>query len=158
MPSVDRVGRHFPLTLATALSGAAGAPAPLDWVLHGHAWYDCLEQLALSSLGEDFSLEDFDAALCGLAPPQPQPVASNPPSSLLHAIAQGALHGQGVWWTDGSPQVAPCVLVCRGMPSPAMFTALLDGAWEERGWQGAALATLASADDTASPGTAPSAP
>jgi type VI secretion system protein ImpM len=132
MPSVDRVGRHFPLTLAAPL---LGQPSPLDCVMDGAAWYDRLEELARSSLGEDFSLEDFDAALCALVPPQP---ARTSPG-LLHTIAQAALHGQGVWWTDGSPQVMQCVLVCHGMPAPAGFTALLDGGWEGHGWQGASL-------------------
>jgi type VI secretion system protein ImpM len=135
MPSVDRVGRHFPLTLAAPLTGEE---TPLDHAVHSQQWYDCLEQLALSSLGEDFSLEDFDAALCALAPAP----AASPSSGLLHTIAVAALHGQGVWWTDGSPQVAACVLVCRGMPAPAGFTALLDGGWEGHGWQGASLGTL----------------
>jgi type VI secretion system protein ImpM len=133
MPSVDRVGRHFPLTLAAPLLGQA---TPLDYAVHSQAWYDCLEDLALSSLGEDFSLEGFDAALCALAP---APAAGQQNPGLLHTIAQAALHGQGVWWTDGSPQVAACVLVCRGMPDPAGFTALLDGGWEGHGWQGANL-------------------
>ena len=133
MPSVDRVGRHFPLTLAAPLPGPA---SPLDHAVHQHAWYDHLQELAMSSLAEDFSLDDFDAALCALAPPQP----ANASSSLVYTIAQAALHGQAVWWTDGSPQVAPCVLVCRGMPPPAGFTALLDGGWEGHGWQRAPLA------------------
>jgi type VI secretion system protein ImpM len=133
MPSVDKVGRHFPLSLAAPLTGDA---TPLDYALRQHGWYDCLEQLALSSLAEDFSLEDFDAALSALAPAVP---AGKENPGLLYDIAHAALHGQGVWWTDGSPRVAPCVLVCRGMPAPPGFTALLDGGWEGFGWQGANL-------------------
>lgn len=134
MPSVDKVGRHFPLTLAAPLTGAA---TTLDCAMHGHSWYDSLEDLALSSLGEDFSLEGFDTALCTLGLASSQPPSWLP--GLADTIAHAALHGQGVWWTDGSPQVAACVLVCRGMPAPAGFTALLDGGWEGHGWQGASL-------------------
>ena len=58
MPSVDRVGRYFPFTIACEVDGT-GMPAP--------AWYAALEDLALSALQAGFSLEDCDAALLGLA-------------------------------------------------------------------------------------------
>jgi type VI secretion system protein ImpM len=143
MPSVDRVGRHFPLTLA------ALAAAPLDCAIRLQAWFDRLEELALSSLREDFSLDEFDAALCALEAPGgaapdsvialdgEQPLAAqlaSPGSDLLARVAASALRGRSLWWTDGSPQVAPCMLVCEGMPAPAGFAALLDGDWKGRGW------------------------
>ncbi|MET0859319.1 MAG: type VI secretion system-associated protein TagF [Telluria sp.] len=140
MPSVDRVGRHFPLTLA-----AAGA-APLDQLAQHGAWYGQLEELALSTLGEGFSLEAFDAALGALAPlPPSSGMASAPavlaldpnrplddqlavPSAgLLAGIAAAALDGQSLWWTDGSARVEPCLMVCRGLPAPETFARLLDG-------------------------------
>ena len=158
MPSVDRVGRHFPLTLAAAL---AGRPL-LDGAMWQAAWFSRLEELALSSLREDFLLDAFDAALCALggppgdaAAPQPsaagtvialdtrQPLAvqlASASSGLLRAVAGSALHGHSLWWTDGSPRVAPCLLVCRALPAPAAFTALLDGDWNGHGWDGVGLA------------------
>src|SRR5436190_512470 len=51
MPSVDRVGRHFPLTIA---AGATSDGAILDWVGSGKEWFDQLEDLALSSLADGF--------------------------------------------------------------------------------------------------------
>jgi type VI secretion system protein ImpM len=147
MPSVDRVGRHFPLTLA-----AAGM-APLDQLVHQGAWYSRLEELALSSLREGFSLESFDAALRALATPQGStpPAAGQavlaldphrpldqqlaaPSAQLLIGIAGAALDGQSLWWTDGSAKVAPCLLVCRGLPAPDAFAALLDGDWQSHRW------------------------
>jgi type VI secretion system protein ImpM len=148
MPSVDRVGRHFPLTLA-----AAGA-APLDQLAHHGAWYSRLEELALSSLREGFSLDSFDAALRAVAPPQAtnpqargqvlaldpdQPLdeqLAEPSAQLLIGIAAAALDGQSLWWTDGSAKVAPCLLVCRGLPAPDAFAALLDGDWRSHRWSG----------------------
>ncbi len=129
MPSVDRVGRHFPLTVA----GEGGAP--LDQLGQQRKWYERVEELALSALRDDFALDAFDAALCALAMPEP---ATAPPSMLpfepgqaldarlLGAIAAAALEGQSLWWTDGSAEVAPCLVVCRGLPA---FSALLDGDW-----------------------------
>lgn len=58
MPSVDRVGRYFPFTIACEVDGT-GTPAP--------AWYAALEDLALSALETGFSLQDCDAAMLRLA-------------------------------------------------------------------------------------------
>jgi type VI secretion system protein ImpM len=62
MPSVDRVGRYFPFTIACEADGA-GMP--------GAAWYAALEALAMSALNEGFSLQAFDAALLAHGPPSP---------------------------------------------------------------------------------------
>lgn len=149
MPSVDRVGRHFPLTLAVAIAESSALP---DYVTQQSSWYDRLEDLALSSLRKDFSLAGFDAALSTIAVPfdvlaatthnvygpahtvialtTPSGVGPAPHGeSLFKTIASAALRGQGLWWTDGSQQVSPCLLVCRGLPAPATFAAMLDGKW-----------------------------
>ncbi|USX24016.1 type VI secretion system-associated protein TagF [Oxalobacteraceae bacterium OTU3CINTB1] len=153
MPSVDRVGRHFPLTLARALDTAT----PLaDCVTAHHRWYAELESLALSSLEEDFSLDAFDAAVEALAPPPALAGAPGttvvaldgiaPPAlaqtradggGVVAAIAAAALSGHCLWWTDGSPQVAPCLVLSRGLPPAGAFAALLDGDWRGHGWPGA---------------------
>lgn len=145
MPSVDRVGRHFPLTLAAA------AGMPLAQLTGQGGWYARLEELALSTLDEDFALDAFDAALRALAPPQnaggpaQRPAVltldpgvaldaqlAAPPAGLLGRIAAAALDGHSLWWTDGSDKVAPCVVVCCGMPGEEAFAGLLDGDWSAR--------------------------
>jgi type VI secretion system protein ImpM len=138
MPSVDRVGRYFPLTIA-----APGAAALLDW-FHGQAaWYDAIEDLARASLEPGFVLERFD----GAPEPEPEPVpAAGAPAAMATAwrlplkedmtaaIANAALQGHSLWWTDGGPFVEASVLVCRGMPQAQGFAAMLDGSWEVSGW------------------------
>jgi type VI secretion system protein ImpM len=155
MPSVDRVGRHFPLTVA---AGWGGHLPLLDCVTLYDGWFSRIEELALSSLRDDFSLESFDASLCTLsgrpgeaAVDGPAPVGTvialdalqplfaqleSPSPRLLQAAASAALHGHSLWWTDGAPHVEPCLVVCRGLPSPEAFTALLDGGWQGHGWGG----------------------
>lgn len=142
MPSVDRVGRHFPLTLA------AVAGAPLEQMTQHGAWYAQLEELALSTLDDGFALDAFDAALLTLTLPRrmdgpeqrPAVLALDPdlavdeqlaapPARLLAGIAAAALDGHSLWWTDGSDKVAPCLVVCRGMPEAAAFSGMLDGEW-----------------------------
>ena len=155
MPSVDRVGRHFPLTLAACIDGQESL---LDCASLHDEWFQDLEELALSSLAEGFSLDDFDTALCNLGPPDSAGAAviaappeagtvialdpaqelhaqlSAPSVALMKAVAGAALHEHSLWWTDGSQQIPPCMLVCNGLPSATAFIALLDGTWQAGGW------------------------
>jgi type VI secretion system protein ImpM len=154
MPSVDRVGRHFPLTLSADLPTDIG----LLPMLVETNWFDRLEQLALSTLDEPFDLESFDAELQQLRPSLTLSVLVNkmkgthndavswcfglaPGASVgqsLPAIAESLLGGwlerQTFWWTSGSEKVRPCMLTYRGLPNSAAFAALLDGNWTRWGW------------------------
>jgi len=160
MPSVDRVGRHFPLTIAVGGVGAVGASGGspvLDWTQEAGAWYDQLETLALSTLLDDFSLDTFDATLRSLAAPPGGAASGVLPAAaagghvvaleglesiatampqLSRSIAAASLEGHSLWWTEGSQQVAPCLLLYRGLPAASSFTALFDGQWLAHGWQG----------------------
>lgn len=157
MPSVDRVGRHFPLTLAASSTGQI---AMLSWLEQEKSWFDELESLALSSLEPDFLLDDFDAALqkiTGLpigdasnhvdagdqsawcfAINDIQGISANI-TSVTKDIAQALMGAHSLWWTDGSPHVSPSVLICRGLPSASQFTAMLSGNWNQSGWQTPAI-------------------
>lgn len=56
MPSVDRVGRYFPLTLVKSI--AVNEMSVLFQAEND--WFDQLEKLALSVLNQDFDFEQFD--------------------------------------------------------------------------------------------------
>lgn len=147
MPSVDRVGRYFPLTVATALPAAA---ALLDLAESAGRWYADLEQLALSSLdAQGFTLEHFDALLRAMPPPpvcgahEEERTAAQ--SGFLHLaipdldslapempalgrrIAEACLAGQSLWWSRGSKWVPPSMVLCRGLPGEKAFGAMLKG-------------------------------
>lgn len=119
IPSVDRVGRYFPLTLALGLP--PGLDLRLDPGLelnHGAPsiaapWYDQLEGLALSCLAPDFSLALFDAALAGMTAPAPP----------RRAAAQGRVR---LWRTDAAGRAMPA-LAWSGLPAAADFAMLLAG-------------------------------
>ena len=162
MPSVDRVGRHFPLMIGAALGLDAGVFDVLD---RGKRWHDAIEVLALSALDGNFQLSRFDAPLpLQFDPPQQQagvPLAARTTAdidksgwgnlaqgqwcfpvdgiehltSAMFGDAGGLPAGSSLWWTDGSPAVAPSLLVCAGLPPPSLFGAMLDGRWREHGWQ-----------------------
>lgn len=159
MPSVDRVGRYFPLTIAVAVEPAANLFALLG---SEQAWFEAAEQVALSSLDEDagFSVERFDEHVRSLslsaaadAPSAEPGEDSGAPGNVGWRVALAAAEAAAerypallagfcaqrfgrysLWCTDGSDAVPASLLMTEGLPSDTAFSALLDGLWEERGW------------------------
>jgi type VI secretion system protein ImpM len=156
MPSVDRVGRYFPLTLACALPIGTN---PFD-LLDATDWFEQAEVLALSGLVDPFSLDGFDGQVLALGAPggavptaHPPPVAGSGRSNAWHLStpAGGGLAGvrdrllaqafdqvflaYSLWWSQGSERVAPSLLACQGLPPPEGFSALLSGDWAHCGWR-----------------------
>lgn len=156
MPSVDKVGRHFPLTLVSEVVGECRI---YEWLRDAKSWYENMEDIALSSLEEGFRFDDMDGKLQAMPGLQAMlalnrsadlPVGKNMAVcyswhefSQLEAalpmlnleLAQLTLRDHSFWWSEGSQRVHPSLSVCRGMPSAEQFCAMLDGAWVERGWQ-----------------------
>jgi len=87
MPSVDRVGRYFPLTLASPLDADPGPEAPLL----AAGWFDMLERTALAALDDATAPEAWEAAVERLGPP---PLTGQEPSPL--EIGDG-------WWGTSLP-------------------------------------------------------
>jgi type VI secretion system protein ImpM len=108
LPSVDRAGRHWPLTLAAVLPGLPGAPQP------DAGWLDMLEQAGLDAVTADATPEQIEAAL----------------NAAPVAIGAG---GEAAWWTDGSPRVQPRRIALGALPGPSAFAAMLDDAAESVG-------------------------
>lgn len=137
MPSVDRVGRYFPLTVACLLD----ADADLGSLLGGpDAWYEQVENLLLATLEEGSEFEAFEVAVAALDTPSygrrmPRTpgfrqmhfcVAS--PGERLAVLAQLTCEGASLWWGRGSEHVAAGLLCCAGMPAAQAFSGLLLGA------------------------------
>jgi type VI secretion system protein ImpM len=166
LPSVDRVGRYFPLTVARPWTGADSALVALTgWA----DWLQRAERLGLSALEEGFDLDAFDRAvedagappaINGRAPPaQGGPVGTPPPfgwhfaaaesgdrapgfRSLGETLLQALLPLHSAWSSQGSDLVAPCQAIARGLPPASGFAALLNGEWARWGWaQAAAVRT-----------------
>ncbi len=154
MPSVDRVGRYFPLTVAAPLQPGGNLTA----LLHDDAqWFSRCEELALASLAEEIPLEAFDQALTDLPPPAipPRPGAVSSDSmgrpawqfelpslesafpvsdALNQTLLERAFPAYSLWWSEGSERVRPSLLVTEGLPPIQGFAALLDGNWVNWNW------------------------
>lgn len=146
MPSVDKVGRAFPLMLAAEFD--AGLPSAA--LLAGaSAWFAAIEDLALSALAEDFALDRLDEPVAahlldpaiGGAAIRPidlgstgQCVALGGPDDSRVLAESGGGADRSFWWTTGSERVSPVLVLARGLPAPDGFAAFIDGDWAARGW------------------------
>lgn len=162
-PSVDRVGRYFPLTVVAELSAETRL---LCAAANASRFFERAERLVIETLAaeridfERFSrgvagLEDelpiiegshglvFEAAALGITQERGQswrlPIgaASHLPAAFQQLFSlqlEAAYRPLGLWWSDGSTAVDPSCLITRGLPVAEQFTALLDGAWAEHQW------------------------
>lgn len=153
IPSVDRVGRYFPLTLCVPLGESANLLAVLT---DCPAWFADAETLILTGLDDHIEIGDFAEKVENLGKPITTTASDtyrNPPAaerwhcllsdlSALNSVPQSLtrllLHRcfpeVTVWWTEGATDVPPCLLLSPGMPPPASFAALLTGDWQQGGW------------------------
>lgn len=138
MPSVDRVGRYYPLTLAAPLRGF-----PMD--MAGQAalwvWLQQLQDAAIDALEDDWPIDALDKELLRLGlPPANAPLAGTgaPRTAASHAVGNGkdlapaiasmetffancapdstlyGRHGRCVWYSDADLS-APRIECCTRM-------------------------------------------
>lgn len=172
IPSVDSVGRYFPLLVAAPLLPGTH---PFSVAGVGTSWFDGAEGLLLDVLeGESFDADSFAGRVAELGRPEvqvaagvdrqspapPEPLAgawhfatgSGAPgdhyTELLALLVRQRFGGYSLWWTGGSHFVAPSMLVCRGLPPVDGYSALLDGRWPQWSWdEWPAVGTVAEAPE-----------
>jgi type VI secretion system protein ImpM len=145
MPSVDRVGRYFPFTIAQPLGGlpASTQQMPALW-----SWLGRLDEMAADALHEDWNVDRLEHELARMAGPGLAPLVgaggSRPlaPGALvelvlspgLDAAAQIGIEAQAAWadkadglayWFASTELVAQRLLVSRGLPAAAAMDGLL---------------------------------
>jgi type VI secretion system protein ImpM len=147
MPSVDKVGRYFPLTLASSIGERV---QPFQVLMEATAWFEAAEDLALNVLEEEFVDADVLASSVaaidnrvlddGLAvSPAVQSnewglrltgaTDSTLPSTVCHEMVSFQVGAYSIWWTPGSDDLSPMSLVAPDLPAPQCFTHLLAGSW-----------------------------
>lgn len=158
MPSVDRVGRYFPLMIAVDMSAAAN---PLEVMSAEDAWFGRIEDLALRALEGELDLEALLAELAdvegfigsvyqkraeafapgGLAAEAVQVdmgVEGQSPAfvygHMLDALLVQSLDSYSVWSTQGSELIDPCLFCSQGLPAIGKMPSMMDGQWQARGW------------------------
>jgi type VI secretion system protein ImpM len=122
LPSQDRVGRHFPFTLALPVSPpSANAPLLLHWLQHAAG-------LAREALELEWSAEQVDTALHELSETTVTPAGeAEVHDELLRIVAASiAATGHVLWWRtmdDGGVELQRSL----GLPKGAAFTRLIGG-------------------------------
>jgi len=167
MPSVDSIGRYYPMIIATMNHLNIN---PFIALQHESEWFMRAEELALSSLADNFSLQQFNNELdalksedifnnCELLIPTEQITrqttnhAWQRPMGMNQTIAQVLpcfldnllkenCFAYSLWWTEGSEQVASSFLICEGLPPFEGVAAMFDGNWQEWGWEGCRYPSL----------------
>jgi type VI secretion system protein ImpM len=156
MPSVDRVGRYFPLTVARALPESTN---PFHLLSSAADWFAQTQTVMLAALEGGLTLDEMDARLLGTGP-LTAPIAAAPavetttacevqgwrlslrtparvpellPGLLHHALGE-IFFAYSLWWSDGSDRLPPSLLVCQGLPADGAFTALYTGDWSGGQW------------------------
>lgn len=134
MPSVDRAGRHFPLTLAATISATTSDDLPVQ----GSEWLAIAERAGLEAVTEDVQPERLTALLDtapfpggegapSTASPHERGDAADVPDFLAApARGNGESGAMSRWWTEGAPRVAPRTLAIPGLPDGSTFAAMLD--------------------------------
>ncbi|MCX7962473.1 MAG: type VI secretion system-associated protein TagF [Burkholderiales bacterium] len=112
-PSVDCVGRYYPLTLVYALGARPLAVDAALTTLSG--WLDAAERVATAALSPAIGPEDFDAAVGALAPP-PSPSGT---------ADRGA--PRSAWQTRDSELAPGWQFSIEGMPGPERYCEMLAG-------------------------------
>ena len=147
MPSLDGVGRYYPLTLHAV--GDTGAPIVPPDIDAQDEWFNVGENFLLSTLDRDTAFEDISSALDRLPVPRTQvrdehekriiplcegmvgmiSAADGFSASLssLRAASPEVYAAASFWWTSGGGDFPPLVLSCRGLPDPYRYSTLLSG-------------------------------
>ena len=145
MPSVDRVGRYFPFTIAQPL-----AELPLDPPAFRRLsdWCDKVDEMAVNALFNDWNVEQLEDELLAtplvLRDANPAPLGAAPPSidaegtrafqplnfhdlMLEHALCSLTRLNDRSLWLANAHEGTSAVIATHGLPRASDFGALLGG-------------------------------
>jgi type VI secretion system protein ImpM len=147
MPSVDGVGRYYPLTLLAMADPAYSIPPP-DLNTQDQ-WFASAEEFLLSTLDQARSFEDISTALETFPAPLMQATVSSSTEilalgdTMVGIITAGKTFQDSLlmlrqsnhetsaaasfWWTEGGGDFPPMALCSRGMPDPFRYSSMLTG-------------------------------
>lgn len=113
MPSIDRVGRHFPLTLAAV----APAGDARDMARSNGGFLFAVEQAGLAAVESGLAPDALtDRVLAAAEAPESDP-------GIDPADYPG---GSALWWTEGSPRVPRWAFTSQALPDDPTFAKMLD--------------------------------
>lgn len=142
IPSVDRVGRHFPFIVLASYPGAG-----LDAWLHAE-WASTMESKVLEVLEDSWDEQSWRQQLEAITQPAAAASKLRWPRGDGNIVLPGSARetdwlrallerdaGMALWWTQGSASVEPVTLLTDGLPKVGQFASMLAGHWERHGWK-----------------------
>jgi len=148
VPSVDSVGRYFPLTIASKIGSQQSLSAAF---FQSATWFEAIEDIALAALTEGFDADALYQRLSHesleLCPENKIAAADFSPglrisadtlnseqgsaALLEHYLEQDHSGSYSLWRSSGSDNVEPTIATTSGLPEPEQFSAMLSGKWGE---------------------------
>lgn len=147
MPSLDGVGRYYPLTLLAVADPLHSMPPP-DFDAQDQ-WFAAAEEFLLATLDQARSFEDISAALDAMTLPLAEASVVSSPEVIaiddklagivtagrtfqesfltLRQSNHGTSAAASFWWTEGGGSFPPMALGSRGMPDPFRYSVMLTG-------------------------------
>jgi type VI secretion system protein ImpM len=154
VPSVDSVGRYFPLTVASALPSQP--MDPVTTVVRAHNWYAEVEPVVAVALTPQAEFGTFDAQLANRRFPAEliaAPEASDetiPPRGRGHralwiplgeefqgeaglrGLAKPLAEPYSAWLAEESEIFGRSLMLCEKLPAVDQYCAMLNGEWPAR--------------------------
>jgi len=133
MPSVDGVGRYFPLSLVW--TGERSVPPPQFGGQED--WFESAEGILLGALVEDARYEDILAEIGAMPEPGDRADAGGDPSlaGMFNELCRDSaaeIYGQySFWWVPGDGAEPPRAMVHRGLPDLASYAGMIGGTAQE---------------------------
>lgn len=155
MPSVDRVGRYFPISV---VKGFSASVSPINFLLKQKNWFNQCESYCLTALDGRIDADELMASVESVETttheifqptydlgetgtmvfglPTDESVAINDPLPyMLNAALTTGLSSFSLWQTTGSELISPVVFSCQGLPPIGGVASMLDGQWQQRNWK-----------------------
>jgi type VI secretion system protein ImpM len=154
VPSVDSVGRYFPLTVVSGLP--ARSIDPVATLVRAHNWYAEVEPVVSVALSPDAELGTFDAQLANRRFPEDlvatleETEETIPPRSRgqralwiplgpefegeagLRGLAKPLAGPLSAWLAEESEIFGRSLMLCEKLPAADQFCAMLNGEWHSR--------------------------
>lgn len=141
VPSVDSVGRYFPLTMAVPLEEKTN---PFTLQVSAQSWYSQLSDIAIEALQSALQADqllarfpEFNAELPATAAGElgggtlmvgtageGAGIADSYPA-LLNDLYRQQYPSFSLWWCGGSQYLAPTTLLSPGLPEPTLYCSML---------------------------------
>ena len=153
LPSVDRVGRYFPISILTKVPGNANL---FEYSELQKSWYEGVEELLFHALDGELDIDELLEEI--LKVPMADSTAYKKVSRLpiqsstvvklefeeqsanltlpylLDSFLTSSLRSYSTWTTLGSERVEPCVCITQNLPKIGGIAAMIDGEWNQWSW------------------------